>query len=135
MPIDYKNYHPKWKLISKLIRFRRAHNRCEECGILNGTVIKRLKDGTFRTPGSQEWDMIHSRIRYSNSNMTESLKYHGFSKIVLTVAHLDHNINNNRFNNLKALCQMHHLKLDMSHHVKNRKYGRDWKRNQIQLEL
>lgn len=36
MPIDYKEYHPKWSLISKLIRFRRAENKCEECGAENG---------------------------------------------------------------------------------------------------
>ncbi|QIX60894.1 hypothetical protein HER32_06760 [Hymenobacter sp. BT18] len=31
MPIDYKNYHPKWSLISRLIRYHRAGNRCEWC--------------------------------------------------------------------------------------------------------
>lgn len=36
MPIDYKNYHPKWSLISRLIRFRRAGNKCEWCGAANG---------------------------------------------------------------------------------------------------
>lgn len=35
MPINYKDYHPKWKLISKLIRFNRANNRCEWCGAQN----------------------------------------------------------------------------------------------------
>jgi heterodisulfide reductase subunit B len=35
MPIDYKKYHPKWSLISRLIRFRRAGNRCEWCGAEN----------------------------------------------------------------------------------------------------
>ncbi|MBS4000790.1 MAG: hypothetical protein KGZ71_09950 [Desulfobulbaceae bacterium] len=35
MPIDYKEYHPKWKLISRLIRFKRADNRCEWCGAVN----------------------------------------------------------------------------------------------------
>ena len=35
MPIDYKKYHPKWKLISKLIRFKRAQNKCEWCGAQN----------------------------------------------------------------------------------------------------
>lgn len=35
MPINYKEYHVKWKLISKLIRFRRAENKCEWCGAEN----------------------------------------------------------------------------------------------------
>lgn len=32
MPVNYKLYHPKWKLISRLIRFKRAGGRCELCG-------------------------------------------------------------------------------------------------------
>lgn len=36
MPIDYKKYHPKWFLISRLIRFTRAKNRCEKCSAENG---------------------------------------------------------------------------------------------------
>lgn len=36
MPIDYSQYHPKWKLISRLIRFKRAENKCEWCGVKNG---------------------------------------------------------------------------------------------------
>ena len=35
MPIDYKEYHPKWRLISYLVRFARAKNRCEWCGARN----------------------------------------------------------------------------------------------------
>jgi len=35
MPIDYKEYHPKWKLISKLIRVNRAKGCCEWCGAVN----------------------------------------------------------------------------------------------------
>lgn len=34
------------------------------------------------------------------------------SKVVLTVAHLDHDITNNSFFNLKALCQKCHLEYD-----------------------
>lgn len=127
MPIDYSQYHPKWSLISRLIRHHRAKNKCEWCSIGNGTVIKRLNGGAFRLPCSTDWDMIHSRIRHGNSSMTESLKYHGFSKIVLTVAHIDHDKTNNRFNNLAALCQKCHLSHDIKQHVENRKYGRNWK--------
>ena len=35
MPIDKKRYHKKWSLISRLIRFQRAGNRCEWCGAVN----------------------------------------------------------------------------------------------------
>lgn len=133
MPIDYKEYHPKWSLISRLIRKRENH-KCKWCGIANGTVVKRNADGSFRYPCAQEWDMIHSRIRHSHSNMSESLKYHGFTKIVLTVAHIDQNKDNNRFSNLAALCQRCHLSHDIKQHVANRKYGRKHKgKHQLKL--
>jgi hypothetical protein len=52
------------------------------------------------------------------------------SKVVLTVAHLDHDTANNARENLRAWCQMHHLRYDAKHHAKNaartrwqKKYG------------
>jgi 5-methylcytosine-specific restriction endonuclease McrA len=92
MPIDYKEYHPKWSLISRLIRFHRANNRCEECGAPN----------------------------YKPHPVTGS-------KVVLTVAHMNHDKTVNKFWNLKALCQRCHLRHDIKHHVFNRKYGRKTK--------
>jgi hypothetical protein len=100
MPIDYSKYHPKWSLISKLIRFKRAKNKCEWCGADN----------------------------YQPHPITGS-------KVILTVAHIDHIKTNNRFYNLAALCQKSHLGHDIHQHVANRKYGRDWKENQISLEF
>ena len=135
MPVDYKDYHPKWKLISWLIRYKRAGNRCEECGLLNGQIIKRLKGGSYTTPGPQDWDMIHSAIRNGGHNMTTALKNFGFTKVVLTVAHVDQDKTNNRFDNLKAWCQRCHLKHDQQQHVQNRKYGRNHKKNNLKLEL
>lgn len=101
MPIDYKKYHPKWKLISRLIRFRRAQNKCEWCCAENGQP--------HPVTGS---------------------------KVVLTVAHIDRDKENNRFENLAALCQKCHLGHDAKQHADNRKYGRDWKGGQqTKLEL
>jgi 5-methylcytosine-specific restriction endonuclease McrA len=111
MPVDYKKYHPEWKTRIRPDILRRANNSCEECGLMNYEVILRTPTGC-RNPCPQEWDMIYSRIKYSHSNMTESLKYHGFTKIVLTIAHLDHNVENNDYDNLKALCQRCHLRYD-----------------------
>ncbi len=95
MPIDYKIYHPKWKLISRLIRFKRAQNKCEWCGAEN----------------------------YQPHPLTGS-------KVILTVAHIDRNKDNNRFNNLAALCQRCHLNHDKEQHVANRKY----KENQLSID-
>lgn len=101
MPIDYKEYHPKWSLISRLIRFFRAKNRCEKCGAEN----------------------------YKPHPVTGS-------KVVLTVAHIDHDKTNNRFYNLAALCQRCHLWHDIKQHTANRKYGRKHKgEHQLKINL
>lgn len=134
MPIDYSEYHPKWLLISKLIRFNRAGNKCEHCGIVNGSVVRRLKTG-WQNICSVDWDMIKSKVKNGYSKMG-AIKHLGFTKIVLTVAHLDHNKENNDFSNLAALCQKCHLSHDIKHHVNNRKYGRNHKgKHQLKLEL
>ena len=55
------------------------------------------------------------------------------SKVILTVAHLDHDIRNNSFFNLKAMCQKCHLTYDAIHHVQSRK-KRIFK-NQLQINF
>lgn len=100
MPIDYNDYHPKWKKISQFIRTYRAKNKCEWCNAENGKP--------------------HPATG---------------SKVILTVAHVDHNHHNNKFSNLAALCQKCHLSHDAKQHAENRRYGRYFKRNQIKLNL
>ena len=43
------------------------------------------------------------------------------SKVILTVAHLDHNPENCNEENLKALCQKCHLSYDLEYHMENRR--------------
>ena len=44
---------------------------------------------------------------------------------MLTVIHLNHDINNNSFFNLKAACQKCHLSYDAKLHAKNAKEKRE----------
>ena len=97
MPIDYKKYCKDWKLRSKFIRFYRADNLCEVCGLINYSHVNK-----------------HTR-ELCLPDENDSIK------IVLTVAHLDHNINNNSFFNLKAMCQRCHLRYDAKHHAETRR--------------
>lgn len=122
MPINYKEYHPKWRLISRLIRFNRAKNKCEWCGAPNGELVYREKNGTCHL--------------WPEGMAGEALTIDGYkaTKIVLTVAHIDRDKNNNQFNNLAALCQRCHLRHDHKQHIDNRKYGRNHKGEQ-QLKL
>lgn len=55
------------------------------------------------------------------------------SKVVLTIAHLDHQPENNDPANLKALCQRCHLTYDAKHHAKNARVTRERKSGQMRL--
>lgn len=136
MPIKPENKHlypDNWKEISYRIRFERARGCCESCGMKHWAVIKRFANGSWRPLTAIEWDMVFLRIRNQHSNMTESLKHHGFTRIVLTVAHLDHDPTNNKDENLKALCQKCHNRHDAKHRAQTRKHGS--LKNQIKLAL
>jgi DnaJ-class molecular chaperone len=91
MPIRPENrarYPKDWKAISERIRFKRAKSRCEctgECGADHGRRCK-ARNGAPHP---------------------ETL-----SKVVLTVAHLDHIPENCGDDNLKAMCQRCHNKYD-----------------------
>lgn len=112
MPINYSEYHPKWRLISRLIRYNGAGNCCEICGVPNRALIYRPY------PDKSKWELV-------NAEILEGL--HKVSRVTLTVAHMDHNKANNRFSNLKALCNRCHLVHDAKQHGWSRKYGRKTK--------
>ena len=97
MPIDYKKYCKDWKLRSRFIRFYRSKNKCEVCGLPNYSHINKY---TRELCLPDDDDVI---------------------KIILTVAHLDHDIKNNSFFNLKAMCQRCHLRYDSKHHANTRR--------------
>ncbi len=72
------------------------------------------------------WKEISLRIRARAGGKcefcgAENYKPHPVtgSKVVLTVAHLDHNRQNCADENLKALCQRCHLTYDAKHHALN----------------
>lgn len=103
MPIKPENKHlypDNWKTEIRPSILERANNCCEFCGVQNYS---------FR------YKFDHDEILPPNSNV--SLKQ--YSKIVLTIAHLDHNPTNNHPDNLKALCQKCHLNYDKEQHMYN----------------
>lgn len=133
MPIDYKKYCKDWKLRSRFIRHYRAQNKCECCGVKNHKLILRgwfdgvevyqdLEGAIFRADNSRY-------ITHWYIGKVDKQSKNKFIKVVLTVAHLDHDIKNNSFFNLKAMCQKCHNSYDASH----RKQTRMKKTNQLQL--
>jgi hypothetical protein len=107
MPIRPENlsrYPADWKAISLRIRSERAGNRCEECGVENHAIGGRLADGTFMPA-------------IGNPSLGEMAQCEGgetlrIIRIVLTVAHLDHQPENCADENLRALCQRCHIRHD-----------------------
>ena len=101
MPIKPENrsrYPKDWKTISARIRHVRALDRCEcdgECG------------------------SHQSRCGAVNG----SINMNG-SRVVLTVAHLNHTPEDCREANLKAMCQACHLRYDAEHHRETRAASR-----------
>jgi len=124
MPCDYKNYPANWKIEIRPAILERANNQCEHplCCVTNGDIGYRSLDGSF-------WpvSVIMDRLEDSGIDLfAEGEPLHHAAdkkpiKIVLTIAHLDHDTTNNDYSNLKALCQLHHLRHDVSHHKQTRR--------------
>ena len=109
MPVDYKLYHPKWFTVIRPAILQRADFKCETCGVPDHSYGFRDSSGRFYPLTSAVEDIIVPEIRKQ-------------IKIVLTIAHLDHDIGNNDYSNLKALCQRCHNRYDLLHRTQNRKF-------------
>jgi hypothetical protein len=97
-PENRKKYPPNWKEIRKSILTRAGH-RCE---------------------GSPAFPTCRAENGLPHP-MTGS-------KVVLTVAHMNHSPEDNRPENLRAYCQKCHLVYDATHHAMNAGKTRDKKK-------
>lgn len=102
MPVNYKLYPPTWHSDIRPAVLKRAGNKCEVCGVVNSDFVFRgfwggmevfqdangnvykTSNGEFITQG---FDLD---IEPSSGDENQQA-----IKIVLTIAHLDHDINNN----------------------------------------
>ncbi len=116
----------------------RAGNCCEQCKKPNGQTVETVSFVNFakqpfmlwRSVGSTWW-CWHSG-KYSGGRATDNF-FDGASwrkdvrsiRVVLTLAHLDHNPTNNADSNLKFLCQWCHLNYDKIHHRETRSTRKD----------
>lgn len=130
MPINYAEYPPDWKERRARI-LERAGHRCEDCKLVNHSIITKADR---RNPSPAEWDMYNGMLRNDYSK-AQAMRRMRFTQIILTIAHLDHDKDNWDVpdDRLRALCQRCHLKYDLPRHIENRKYGRDFRKNQEKL--
>jgi hypothetical protein len=117
MPFHPERYPADWKAISKRIR-ERDGNACKVCRVANGAVISRnLKRQAFMLEDGRVFHEDLGTFLWS----ARGSEWEGARaiRIVLTVAHLDHDTGNNADGNLAALCQLHHLRLDARQHAES----------------
>lgn len=131
MPMDLSRYPPDWKAISLRIREREGWC-CKWCGVKNGAIGYREKDGTFVQLAKDKSD-VGMDVEIA------SLDGRRVFQIILTVAHLGtphadgtpgdkHDKLDVRDENLAALCQRCHLLYDLDDHIRNAAATRHAKR-------
>ena len=124
MPCNYKLYPSNWKTEIVPQVKARDKNCCAFCGVKNYSVGYRQNSKFISTAGN-EWHDKAGNGELSYKEARELVKHcnefadDNLIVIVLTVAHLNHDINDNDLSNLKALCQKCHLDYDKEHHKKN----------------
>jgi len=125
MPCDYKEYPSNWKAIRAEV-MARAGDKCEgtpqfpDCRVKHQTVYY--------------YGLENKRIEHDGSHFTDQLITecnYRCSKVVLTIAHMDHDKTNNgepgNRPNLRALCNRCHLSWDIKTHMKNARATREKK--------
>jgi len=77
---------------------------------------------------SPYWKQIRKSILRRADNRCELCNAENYkphwktgSKVILTVAHLDQDVKNNKAYNLLALCQRCHNRIDLPYRIKNRR--------------
>lgn len=129
MPIKPENRHlypggsttsPEWKAIRARI-LERAGGKCERCGVPNYALGGRRRCGSFH-PALPKGERL---LRREWPEPGEWWWCEGFGeqlriiRIVLTIAHLDHDPGNSDDENLQALCQRCHNRHDAEHRRAN----------------
>lgn len=134
MPIraDLKHFYgPEWRKVIRPRILARAGNRCERCGKPNNQDIRQIVQ-----PGMRCWwfDLVDGQIilRSSEGATLQSPELWPIDeqraytvRVILTVAHLDHDSSNMADENLAALCQWCHLHHDEDHHRETRAVRKD----------
>ena len=114
MPIDYSKYPNNWKkeIVPRILK--RANNKCEFCGLENYSIVYAVRY-YIRHDGKYSYRTIWYRNKQDAARECLGNRIY-IRKVVLTVAHLDHDETNHNVKDdrLKALCQACHLRYDAS---------------------
>jgi len=120
MPYDHRQYDPLWLEKIRPDILKRDNYHCSFCGVPHKSYIHRERNGKWY------------QIPIADLEQEKSLKVK-IVRIILVIAHMDHNIKNNDYNNLRALRQRCHLNYDRPIHKVLRKATFAAKRRQLRL--
>lgn len=120
-PENRKRYPPDWAEIREARR-KATGDRCERCGVANHVTGYRDEEGEFHRTGANVIEVwLDSGERFKTI------------RIVLTLAHLDHQPEHCEPENLQLLCQKCHLDHDRAHHAQSRHDTRRAQRRTMEL--
>lgn len=112
MPIDYKKYPPNWLKEIRPRIMARANDKCEVCGLEHKQMVYAIKL-KINDNGNYKLKTIWFRVKEDaeREDLLNNLKE---VKVILTIAHLDHDESNHDIKDerLKAMCQICHLRYD-----------------------
>jgi hypothetical protein len=142
MPIKPENaalYPANWKTEIRPGILGRAQWRCEACCVANHAWGWRDHRGGFHEVCKESFGhyMIgeHQFRRWPPFEIESDQGPLKIIKIVLTIAHLDHDPRNCAPENLRAWCQRCHLAYDLPHHQVSAYMTRRAARNTLELPL
>ena len=119
MPCDWTKYPANWKTEIRPRILAREANRCKWCSVQNGAD---LPARCCKEP------IYDERGRCCSCGKRRP-------RVVLTIAHLDHDTTNNADSNLAALCPKCHLAYDAKLHATNARNTRELRSGQMPLIL
>jgi len=125
MPINYDKYPPNWLTEIRPRILKRADNKCEhkDCDFKHLEYVWSIKVKKKVVCWCRDYDaakQMVQQLKFDEDGFNVSMKE---VKVVLTIAHLDHDENNFDVDDerLLAFCQLHHLRYDAEEKVKRSK--------------
>ena len=127
MPMNLRDYPANWREISRTIRFARAQGQCEavcadgvRCGAVHGQWIHRLQRDQEETTTCDRIDVDCAGCNFGESKARRPCIWRPAVQVLLTTAHTcDCTPLCGTEDHLRALCQLHHLRLDAALHGRN----------------
>jgi hypothetical protein len=116
MPIDYKKYPKNWLTEIRPRIMKRANNQCEYegCDFKHLETVYSVKYRGRVTGWFRSYDEANKHPKTIEGKIGEEIPNPKSVKVILTIAHLDHDENNHQVSDdrLAAMCQLCHLRYD-----------------------